>query len=209
MPPEICLVAVSKFHSVESIREAYIAGQRVFGESKAQELVQKKAELPNDIQWHFIGHLQSNKIKYIAPFISMIHSIDSFKLLSEVNKVAARENRIIRCLLQIHVAEEETKFGFSPNECIDMLRGGAWRDLRNVSICGIMGMASFTDNQAQIMEEFNSLSSLFHILKEEFFTDNVAFKEISMGMSHDYPLAVKAGSTMVRVGSSIFGERVY
>lgn len=209
MPPEICLVAVSKFHSVESIREAYIAGQRVFGESKAQELVQKKAELPNDIQWHFIGHLQSNKIKYIAPFISMIHSIDSFKLLSEVNKVAARENRIIRCLLQIHVAEEETKFGFSPSECIDMLRGGAWRDLRNVSICGIMGMASFTDNQAQIMEEFNSLSSLFHILKEEFFTDNVAFKEISMGMSHDYPLAVKAGSTMVRVGSSIFGERVY
>lgn len=209
LPPEICLVAVSKFHSVESIREAYIAGQRVFGESKAQELVQKKAELPDDIQWHFIGHLQSNKIKYIAPFISMIHSIDSFKLLSEVNKVAARENRIIRCLLQIHVAEEETKFGFSPNECIDMLRGGAWRDLRNVSICGIMGMASFTDNQAQIMEEFNSLSSLFHILKEEFFTDNVAFKEISMGMSHDYPLAVKAGSTMVRVGSSIFGERVY
>ena len=209
MPPEICLVAVSKFHSVESIREAYIAGQRVFGESKAQELVQKKAELPNDIQWHFIGHLQSNTIKYIAPFISMIHSIDSFKLLSEVNKVAARENRIIRCLLEIHVAEEETKFGFSPNECIDMLRGGAWRDLRNVSICGIMGMASFTDNQAQIMEEFNSLSSLFHILKEEFFTDNVAFKEISMGMSHDYPLAVKAGSTMVRVGSSIFGERVY
>ena len=172
-------------------------------------MVQKKAELPDDIQWHFIGHLQSNKIKYIAPFISMIHSIDSFKLLSEVNKVAARENRIIRCLLQIHVAEEETKFGFSPNECIDMLRGGAWRDLRNVSICGIMGMASFTDNQAQIMEEFNSLSSLFHILKEEFFTDNVAFKEISMGMSHDYPLAVKAGSTMVRVGSSIFGERVY
>ncbi len=209
LPPEICLVAVSKFHSVESIREAYIAGQRVFGESKAQELVQKKAELPDDIQWHFIGHLQSNKIKYIAPFISMIHSIDSFKLLAEVNKVAARENRIIRCLLQIHVAEEETKFGFSPNECIDMLRGGAWRDLRNVSICGIMGMASFTDNQAQIMEEFNSLSSLFHILKEEFFTDNAAFKEISMGMSHDYPLAVKAGSTMVRVGSSIFGERVY
>lgn len=209
LPPEICLVAVSKFHSVESIREAYIAGQRVFGESKAQELVQKKAELPDDIQWHFIGHLQSNKIKYIAPFISMIHSIDSFKLLSEVNKVAARENRIIRCLLQIHVAEEETKFGFSPNECIDMLRGGAWRDLRNVSICGIMGMASFTDNQAQIMEEFNSLSSLFHILKEEFFTDDAAFKEISMGMSHDYPLAVKAGSTMVRVGSSIFGERVY
>lgn len=209
LPPEICLVAVSKFHSVESIREAYIAGQRVFGESKAQELVQKKAELPDDIQWHFIGHLQSNKIKYIAPFISMIHSIDSFKLLAEVNKVAARENRIIRCLLQIHVAEEETKFGFSPNECIDMLRGGAWRDLRNVSICGIMGMASFTDNQAQIMEEFNSLSSLFHILKEEFFADNAAFKEISMGMSHDYPLAVKAGSTMVRVGSSIFGERVY
>lgn len=209
LPPEICLVAVSKFHSVESIREAYIAGQRVFGESKAQELVQKKAELPDDIQWHFIGHLQSNKIKYIVPFISMIHSIDSFKLLAEVNKVAARENRIIRCLLQIHVAEEETKFGFSPNECIDMLRGGAWRDLRNVSICGIMGMASFTDNQAQIMEEFNSLSSLFHILKEEFFTDNAAFKEISMGMSHDYSLAVKAGSTMVRVGSSIFGERVY
>lgn len=209
LPPEICLVAVSKFHSVESIREAYIAGQRVFGESKAQELVQKKAELPDDIQWHFIGHLQSNKIKYIAPFISMIHSIDSFKLLAEVNKVAARENRIIRCLLQIHVAEEETKFGLSPNECIDMLRGGAWRDLGNVNICGIMGMASFTDNQAQIMEEFNNLSSLFHILKEEFFTDNVAFKEISMGMSHDYPLAVKAGSTMVRVGSSIFGERVY
>lgn len=209
LPPEICLVAVSKFHSVESIREAYIAGQRVFGESKAQELVQKKAELPDDIQWHFIGHLQSNKIKYIAPFISMIHSIDSFKLLAEVNKVAARENRIIRCLLQIHVAEEETKFGLSPNECIDMLRGGAWRDLGNVNICGIMGMASFTDNQAQIMEEFNNLSSLFHILKEEFFTDNVAFKEISKGMSHDYPLAVKAGSTMVRVGSSIFGERVY
>ncbi len=209
LPPEVCLVAVSKFHPVESIRQAYIAGQRVFGESKAQELVQKKAELPDDIQWHFIGHLQSNKIKYIAPFVSMIHSIDSFKLLTEVDKFAAKENRIIRCLLQIHVAEEETKFGFSPDECAGMLRCGAWRDLKNVRICGIMGMASFTDNQTQIMGEFNCLSSLFCGLKEEFFADDAAFKEISMGMSHDYTLAVNAGSTMVRVGSSIFGERVY
>lgn len=209
LPSGICLVAVSKFHPAESIREAYAAGQRVFGESKAQELVQKKAELPDDILWHFIGHLQSNKIKYIAPFVSMIHSIDSFKLLAEVNKFAEKENRVIDCLLQIHVAEEETKFGFSPSECVNMLRNGAWRDLKNIKICGIMGMASFTDNQSQIMGEFNSLSTLFRSLKEEFFTDDAAFKEISMGMSHDYSLAVKAGSTMVRVGSSIFGERIY
>lgn len=209
LPASVCLVAVSKFHPAENIREVYDAGQRVFGESKAQELVQKQAVLPADIQWHFIGHLQSNKIKYIAPFIAMIHSIDSFKLLAEVNKFAAKENRVIDCLLQIHVAEEETKFGFSPDECISMLRDELWRDLKNVRICGIMGMASLTDNEAQIRDEFHRLAALYGDLKREFFVCNAAFKEISMGMSHDYPLAVEAGSTMVRVGSLIFGERNY
>ena len=209
LPPEVCLVAVSKFHPAESIREAYDAGQRVFGESKAQELVQKKALLPDDIQWHFIGHLQSNKIKYIVPFVAMIHSIDSFKLLAEVDKFAAKENRIINCLLQIHVAKEETKFGFSPDECVGMLREGLWRGLKNIRICGIMGMASLTEDQTQIREEFATLASLFRDLKEMFFADDAACKEISMGMSHDYQLALEKGSTMVRIGSSIFGERVY
>ena len=209
LPPEVCLVAVSKFHPAESIREAYDAGQRIFGESKAQELVQKKALLPDDIQWHFIGHLQSNKIKYIAPFVEMIHSIDSFKLLAEVDKFAAKENRIINCLLQIHVAKEETKFGFSPDECVGMLREGLWRGLKHIRICGIMGMASLTEDQTQIREEFATLASLFRDLKEMFFADDAAFKEISMGMSHDYRLALEKGSTMVRIGSSIFGERVY
>ena len=209
LPASVCLVAVSKFHPAEDIQEAYNAGQRVFGESKAQELVQKQAVLPADIQWHFIGHLQSNKIKYIAPFIAMIHSIDSFRLLAEVNKFAAKENRVIDCLLQIHVAKEETKFGFSPDDCISMLRDEPWRDLKNVCICGIMGMASLTDNEVQIRDEFHRLATLYGDLKREFFAGNAAFKEISMGMSHDYPLAVEAGSTMVRVGSLIFGERNY
>lgn len=209
LPQGVRLVAVSKYHPNEAILEAYNAGQRVFGESKVQEMVAKYEALPKDIEWHFIGHLQTNKIKYMASFVSLIHGVDSLKLLKEIDKQAAKAGRRVKCLLQIHIAQEETKFGFSSNECKEMLAQGEWRELKNIQLCGLMGMATNTDSIDQVRAEFSSLSSLFDELKSAFFVSDEAFCELSMGMSDDYPEAIEAGSTLVRVGSKIFGERVY
>ncbi|MBO5795247.1 MAG: YggS family pyridoxal phosphate-dependent enzyme [Bacteroides sp.] len=209
LPQGVRLVAVSKYHPNEAILEAYNAGQRVFGESKVQEMVAKYEALSKDIEWHFIGHLQTNKIKYMASFVSLIHGVDSLKLLKEIDKQAAKAGRRVKCLLQIHIAQEETKFGFTPNECKEMLDQGEWRELKNIQLCGLMGMATNTDSTEQVRAEFSSLSSLFDELKSAFFTHDEAFCELSMGMSDDYPEAIEAGSTLVRVGSKIFGERVY
>ena len=209
LPQGVRLVAVSKFHPNEAIEEAYQAGQRIFGESKVQEMTAKYESLPKDIEWHFIGHLQSNKIKYMIPYVAMIHGIDTYKLLAEVNKQAGKAGRTVNCLLQIHVAQEETKFGFSPEECREMLDAGEWKALAHVRICGLMGMASNTDNIEQINGEFRLLSSLFKEIKENWFADSDVFRELSMGMLHDYHEAIASGSTLVRVGSKIFGEREY
>ena len=209
LPQGVKLVAVSKFHPAEVIEEAYRAGQRIFGESKVQEMTEKYEKLPKDIEWHFIGHLQTNKIKYMISYVSLIHGIDTYKLLAEVNKHAAKINRTVNCLLQIHVAQEETKFGFTPDECREMLADGEWEKLTNVRICGLMGMASNTDNETQISQEFHTLHSLFAEIKQTYFMQSADFCELSMGMSHDYRLAIAEGSTMVRIGSKIFGERIY
>ncbi len=209
LPQGVTLVAVSKFHPVPALQEAYDAGQRVFGESRAQELVAKQKVLPEDIQWHFIGPLQSNKVKEIAPFITMIHSIDSLKLLQEVNKQAAKHNRVIRVLLEIHVAKEESKHGFTPEECKELLQQISPEMLPNVCICGLMGMATLTDDTALIRSEFQQIKALFDELKSSCFKDRTEFAELSMGMSHDYPIAIEEGSTMIRVGTFIFGEREY
>lgn len=207
LPDGVCLVAVSKTHPTEAIWEAYRTGQRVFGENKVQELCQKHEQLPNDIRWHFIGHLQSNKVKYLVPFVDLIHGVDSLKLLKTIDKEAARHGRVLPCLLQFHVAEEETKFGLSLDEARELLRTDDYAAMHNVKLCGVMGMASFTDNQEQVRREFRQLKNIFHQLKTEFFGDKASFSEISMGMSGDYRLAVEEGSTMVRVGSSVFGQR--
>lgn len=209
LPEQVALVAVSKFHPEESIREAYEAGQRIFGESKVQELVPKAEHLPKDIEWHFIGHLQTNKIKYIIPFVSMIHSVDSFKLLKEINKEAQKKNRVIDCLLQFHIAEEDTKFGLSLDEADEFLSAGLLDELSHIRIVGVMGMATFSDDDQQVRKEFKSLKTIFDTLKKKYFEDNSAFKHISMGMSDDYPIAIEEGSTLVRIGSSIFGVRNY
>lgn len=209
LPAHVTLVAVSKFHPAEALQEAYDAGQRVFGESRAQELTAKQKVLPDDIEWHFIGPLQSNKVKDIAPFIHTIHSIDSLKLLQEVNKQAAKHGRIIRVLLEIHVAQEEAKHGFSPDECCKLLHDLSPDALPNIRICGLMGMATNTDKAAQIQEEFHTLHTLFTELKNAVFKEDESFCELSMGMSHDYPIAIREGSTMVRIGTHIFGEREY
>ncbi|WP_106830854.1 YggS family pyridoxal phosphate-dependent enzyme [Parabacteroides pacaensis] len=209
LPPGVTLVAISKFHPAEMIREAYAGGQRVFGESKAQELAAKYEELPKDIEWHFIGHLQTNKIKYIASFIHTIQSIDSLKLLQEVDKQAARFNRNIDVLLQIHIAEEETKFGLSMQECEELLQSEVFASLEHITVCGIMGMATNTDNEQQIRKEFHTLYTFFTELKKKYFPDNRVFTQLSMGMSQDYRIAIEEGSTMVRIGSLIFGERTY
>ena len=209
LPAGVRLVAVSKFHPNEAIEEAYRAGQRVFGESKVQEMTAKYESLPKDIEWHFIGHLQTNKIKFIVPYVSLIHGIDSYKLLVEVNKQAAKDGKIVNCLLQLHIAEEETKFGFSFDECREMLAAGEWKSLSNIQLCGLMGMATNTGNDEQIEKEFCSLSSFFKELKDSWFADTPAFRELSMGMSHDYHQAIDAGSTLIRVGSKIFGDRIY
>ena len=200
------LIAVSKYHPAEAIMQAYEGGQREFGESKAQDLVIKHQELPDDIRWHFIGHLQSNKIKYIAPFIHLIHSIDTFKLLQEVDKQGAKTGRRIPCLLQIHIAQEESKFGFTPQECMEMLEEGQWRLLRNVEIRGLMCMASNTEDKEQIASEFSTVQRLFKVIKERFFTGNESFSILSAGMSDDYPIAIEHGSTHIRIGSGIFIE---
>ena len=203
------LVAVSKYHPMEELQEAYDAGQRVFGESHVQELVAKHEVLPQDIRWHFIGHLQTNKVKYIAPFVSLIHSADSVKLLREINKQGQKVERVVDVLLQLHVAEEETKFGFTPEELVAMLEDGEWRMWKFVRMVGVMAMATNTDDEEQIAEEFERVHNIFRMLKDRFFVTEEAFKEISMGMSGDYLIAQAHGSTMVRVGSMIFGERDY
>jgi len=202
------LIAVSKTKSAEEIMEAYDAGQRAFGENIVQELVEKHEKLPKDIEWHLIGHLQTNKVKYIAPFISLIHSIDSLKLLQEINKQAVKNNRIIDCLLQIYIADEETKFGLGFDEVIELLRSDEFSQLKNIRITGVMGIASNTESEKQVKEEFYELAMLFKGLKESFFKNDEAFKEVSMGMSGDYKIAIAQGSTMIRVGSTIFGRRV-
>lgn len=209
LPTHVRLVAVSKYHPVDALQEAYDAGQRIFGESKVQEMTQKHDVLPKDIEWHFIGHLQTNKIKYMASYVSMIHGVDSFKLLCEINKQAAKVGRVIPCLLQIHIAQEESKFGFSFDECREMLNVGEWKRLENVSISGVMGMATNTDDTKTILKEFHSLSTFFQELKEIYFNENDQFKEISMGMSDDYHLAIEEQSTLIRIGSKIFGNRLY
>jgi PLP dependent protein len=207
LPDEVKLVAVSKKKLPEIIMQAYNAGQKIFGENKAQELIQKQEELPNDIEWHFIGHLQTNKAKYLTPFVSMIHGIDSLKILKTVNKEAQKNNRIIPCLLQFHIAEESTKFGLSEEEAHEILDSPEYKTLRNVSIVGVMGMATFTDNEEQVRNEFRFLKKIFDKLKKEYFPRKKGFKEISMGMSDDYLIAVEEGSTIVRIGSKIFGAR--
>ncbi len=209
LPEQVQLIAVSKFKPAEDILTLYKEGQRAFGENKAQEMKAKHEILPKDIQWHFIGHLQTNKIKYIAPYVSIIHSIDSEDLLCEVNKQALKNDRVIPCLLQFHIAEEDTKFGFSLEECEKMLHGERFKSLKNVKICGVMGMGTFTEDMDQVRREFQQLHQIMTTLKQNYFSGNEDFKEISMGMTDDYPIAVEEGSTMVRIGSAIFGARNY
>ncbi|BCS86463.1 YggS family pyridoxal phosphate enzyme [Prevotella herbatica] len=209
LPKEVRLVAISKYHPNEYLETAYNEGQRIFGESHEQELAQKQETLPKDIEWHFIGHLQTNKVKYIAPYISMIEAVDSYKLLKEINKQAAKNGRIIKVLLELHIAEEETKYGLTLDDCRDMLEKGEWKDLGNVQICGLMMMASNTTEISLIEKEFDTATSFFDEIKVKFFADAPEFKERSWGMSHDYKIAIKHGSTMVRVGTTIFGPRVY
>lgn len=209
LPEDVKLVAVSKFHPAEYIEAAYAAGQRVFGESHEQELAKKQEALPKDIEWHFIGHLQTNKVKYIAPYISMVDAVDSMKLLKEINKQAAKHDRVINVLLELHIAEEVTKYGFTLDACREMLEAGEWRELRNVKLCGLMMMASNVDDEAQIKSEFDTAAAFFDEVKARYFADDDSFCERSWGMSGDYGIAVKCRSTMVRVGTAIFGERVY
>jgi PLP dependent protein len=207
LPEGVTLVAVSKTKPAEMILDAYNCGQRIFGENKVQELVEKEEKLPKDIEWHMIGHLQRNKVKYIAPFVSLIHGVDSLRLLQTINKEADKNERAISCLLQIHIASEETKFGLDKKELFDLLRNEDFRTFQNVKIKGLMGMATFSDDQSKVASEFRILKNLFFETKNEFFKDDEDFSVISMGMSGDYEIAVDEGSTMVRIGSSIFGER--
>lgn len=209
IPEGVTLVAVSKFHPNEYIEAAYAEGQRVFGESHEQELSKKYDTLPKDIQWHFIGHLQTNKVKYIAPYISMVDAVDSLKLLKEINKLAAKHDRVIDVLLELHIAQEATKYGLTIDACRQLLDDGEWRNLNNVRICGLMMMASNTDDENQIRSEFMQAAEFFDEVKAKYFADSAAFCQRSWGMSHDYKIAVECRSTMVRVGTTIFGPRVY
>ena len=209
LPEGVRLVAVSKFHPVEELREAYDAGQRIFGESQVQELQRKVAAMPSDVEWHFIGHLQTNKVKYLAPYVSMIHAVDSLKLLREIDRQAAKNDRVINVLLELHIAEEETKYGFSPSDCRELLASGEWRELRHVRICGLMMMATYTDDTTQIRLEMEQAQRFFHELKANYFAEEPSFCERSWGMSHDYRIALETGATLVRIGTTIFGERVY
>lgn len=205
LPEQVTLVAVSKTKPVPNLMEAYHAGQRIFGENKIQEMVQKYEEMPKDIDWHMIGHVQRNKVKYMASFVSLIHGVDSFKLLQEINKQAQKHDRVIDCLLQVHIAEEETKFGLSQNELNELLLSEEYSALKNIKVIGLMGMATNTQDKLQVEKEFKGLKSTFDNLNQAGYN----FTVLSMGMSGDYPLAVASGSTMVRVGSSIFGHRNY
>lgn len=209
LPEGVKLVAVSKTKPKETILEAYNVGHKIFGENKIQDLIRKYEELPKDIEWHFIGHPQTNKVKFIAPFVSLIHGVESFKLLRIINNEAQKNNRIISCLLQFHIAEESTKFGLSEKEAIEILNSEEFELFENVRIDGIMGMATYTDDEKQIRKEFSLLKKIFKKLKIEYFSQAGFFKEISMGMSDDYSIAIEEGSTMIRVGSKIFGERNY
>ncbi len=209
LPEGVQLVAISKYHPNEYIEAAYAEGQRVFGESHEQELRQKVETLPKDIRWHFIGHLQTNKVKYIAPYITMIEAVDSLKLLREIEKQAAGNERVIDVLLELHIAEEETKYGLTKEALYELLEGGEWRQMQHVRICGLMMMASYVDDEEQIRSEFRTARQLFDDVKERYFADCDYFRERSWGMSHDYPIACEEGSTMVRIGTSIFGPRVY
>lgn len=209
IPENVKLVCVSKFHASEEIMEAYNAGERIFGESKVQELCSKFDNLPKDIQWHFIGHLQTNKIKFIVPFVTLIHGVDSLKLLKEIDKAAAKPGKTVNCLLQIHIAKEDTKFGFSEDELTGVLESGEIATFQNINICGLMGMATFTSNQNQVRKEFKQLKTFFDKIKSTYFADNNHFNELSMGMSDDFELAIEEGSTMARIGTAIFGLRNY
>lgn len=207
LPDNVTLVAVSKTKPVSDLMEAYEAGQRVFGENKIQEMAEKFEQMPKDIEWHMIGHVQTNKVKFMASFVSLVHGVDSLRLLEEINKQALKNNRVIDCLLQVHIAEEETKFGLSESELNELLQSESFSQLKNIKIKGLMGMATFTHNQNQIEKEFKHLKSVFDRLSQTQKTDNYEMKILSMGMSGDYQLAIECGSTMVRIGSSIFGTR--
>jgi pyridoxal phosphate enzyme (YggS family) len=203
LPSPVTLIAVSKTKPVSDLMQAYEAGQRVFGENKIQEMTEKWEKMPKDIEWHMIGHIQSNKVKYMAPYVSLIHGVDSLKLLEEINKQAQKNNRVIDCLLQLHIAEEETKFGLDEHELDELLQSEIFKNLKNIKVVGLMGMATFTENQTQIRKEFQHLKAIFDTFKIQ----NSSFNILSMGMSGDYQLAIECGSTMVRIGSSIFGGR--
>lgn len=209
LPGGVRLVAISKYHPKEYIMAAYEEGQRIFGESHEQELRQKVEELPKDIEWHFIGHLQTNKVKYIAPYIDMVEAVDSLKLLKEIDKQAAKHERVIRVLFELHIAEESTKYGLTLESCRELLAGDEWRQLKHVQICGLMMMASFTDDKEQIASEFQTAQDFFDEVKTTYFADDEAFCERSWGMSDDYSIALRHGTTMVRIGTRIFGPRVY
>lgn len=209
LPQGVKLVVVSKTRTNDEILEAYEAGQRAFGENKVQELLRKQKELPQDIEWHLIGHLQTNKVRYVVPYVSLIHSIDSFKLLKIVDREAQLMGRVVKCLFQIHIAREETKFGFAYDELTAALTSPEYSSMKNVVIAGVMGMATFTEDTVQVRKEFSYLRNIFIELKQKFFKNDANFCEISMGMSDDYPIAVEVGSTIVRIGSKIFGPRIY
>ena len=209
LPQGVRLVAISKYHPNEYIEAAYAEGQRIFGESHEQELRQKHTSLPQDIEWHFIGHLQTNKVKYIAPYVTMIEAVDSLKLLREINKQAERCNRVIKVLLELHIAEEATKYGLTLDACRELLEAGEWRQMQHIQICGLMMMASFVDDQEQIRREMLTARDFYDEMKSRYFADDAAFCERSWGMSDDYPIAIETGSTMVRIGTAIFGPRVY
>ena len=209
IPANVSLVCVSKFHPENAVMEAYKAGERIFGESRVQELMEKQPNLPADIQWHFIGHLQTNKIRYVVPFVSLIHGVDSFKVLREINKQAEITGRVVHCLLQVHIADEETKFGFTTGELKEMLDSDEFSKLKNIEIDGLMGMATLTNDTSKIRHEFRSLKNLKDEIKQLYFAHNKSFNELSMGMSDDYKIAIEEGSTMIRIGTSIFGTREY
>lgn len=209
IPQEVTLVAVSKYHTIDEINAAYEVGERDFGESRVQELQEKQPHLPSDIRWHFIGHLQRNKVKFIVPFVSLIHSVDSIRLLRTIDREANKIGKTVRCLLQVHIADEETKYGFVPEELHELLRGDDFQALENVEIVGLMGMATYTDDQEQVRAEFTQLRTLHTLLQKEYFSHQPSFCTLSMGMSQDYTIAIEEGSTMIRIGTALFGERAY
>jgi hypothetical protein len=209
IPEHVTLLAISKTHPPEVVMEAYNDGQRLFGENKVQELISKYESLPKDIQWHLVGHLQTNKVKFIAPFVSLIHSVDSLKILKEINKGGEKNNRVIDCLFQMHIAEEDTKFGLSYDELIEIFTSEEYKSFKHIRIIGLMGMATFTEDMAQVRREFKGLSNIFKQIQSKYFAKAPTFNTLSMGMSGDYAIAIEEGSTMIRVGSSIFGDRFY